>query len=121
MHELSIVQNLIELASEGAAREGSNCVRKINVRIGALAGVDYDALQFSFELASEGTPCEGAVLEVERVPATAMCPRCQRPQPLSDAYVMNCPECGGPVDGLLSGQELDLISLEIPDDAAACA
>ena len=78
MHELSIVQNLIELASEGAAREGSNCVRKINVRIGALAGVDYDALQFSFELASEGTACKGAVLEVGAACLPRRCARAAR-------------------------------------------
>jgi hydrogenase nickel incorporation protein HypA/HybF len=121
MHELSIVQNLIELACERASREGSTCVKKLTVRIGALSGVDCDALQFAFELASEDTACDGAMLAIEHVPATVMCPRCRRTQELSDTYVMNCPECGEPVDGLLSGQELDLVSLEILDDAAACA
>jgi hydrogenase nickel incorporation protein HypA/HybF len=65
MHELSIALGLIDLAAEEAVRQGSVRVAVLYLRIGPLSGVTSEALQFSFELAAEGTPVEGARLEIE--------------------------------------------------------
>ena len=78
MHELSIAQSLIDLACEAALREGADRIERLNLRIGRLSGVVREALEFSFELAAEGTLCEGAILEIEDVPIAVMCPRCKR-------------------------------------------
>ncbi len=73
MHELSVAQSLIELASEAAARDGSDRVCRLYIRLGALSGVVKEALEFSFDLAAEETPCAGATLEIEEVPITVLC------------------------------------------------
>ena len=82
MHELSIAQSMIDMACEVAAREGAKHVLKLRTRIGLLSGVAKTALHFSFDLAAEGTACEGAVLEIEDVPVTVMCRRCNSAQDL---------------------------------------
>jgi hydrogenase nickel incorporation protein HypA/HybF len=119
VHELSIAQSLIELACEAALREGADRVAKLNVRIGQLAGVVAEALQFSFEIAAEGTLCEGAALEIEEVPIAVLCPRCNDVKMLPDGYNFCCPICGSPTPEIVAGRELDLISLELAPHASA--
>lgn len=78
-----------------------------------MSGVVQEALQFSFRLAAEGTRCDGALLEIEHVPVTVHCPDCDRPQTLPDCWQLICPACGASTPQLLTGRELDLVSIEI--------
>lgn len=119
MHELSIAQSLIELASDVAEREGAECVTRLSVRIGVLSGIVKECLLFSFELAAEGTPCAGAEVVVETVGLTALCQVCDVPQPLANLYSLRCPVCGSPTPEILTGRELDLVSVEVAGHAAA--
>jgi hydrogenase nickel incorporation protein HypA/HybF len=119
VHELSIAQSLIELATEAAAREGAEFVTRLSVRIGVLSGVVKECLLFSFELAAEDTPCAGAELAVEEVALTVMCPCCDEPKALADLYHFLCPTCGSPTPEILTGRELDLVSVEVAGHAAA--
>ena len=112
-------QSLIELACEAALREGADRVAKLHLRIGQLSGVVKEALQFSFEMAAEGTLCEGAALEIEEVPIAVMCPRCDAVKMLPDGYNFCCPTCGSPTSEIVAGRELDLISLELAPHASA--
>src|ERR1700677_3122766 len=109
---------MIEVAWEAAAREGPNHVIKLRARIGLLSGVAKTALQFSFDLAAEGTACEGAGLEIEDVSVKVMCPRCHAPQELQTLYSFCCPICGTPTPEILTGQELEVVSVELADDDA---
>jgi hydrogenase nickel incorporation protein HypA/HybF len=119
VHELSIAESLIDLACEAALREGADRVAKLNVRIGRLAGVVKEALQFSFEVAAEGTLCEGASLEIEDIAIAVMCPHCQAVKMLADGYEFCCPTCGSPTPEIVAGRELDFISLELAPHAPA--
>jgi len=119
VHELSIAQSLIEVACEAASNQGADRIKSMRARIGALSGIVKEALLFSFELAAEGTRCAGATLIIDEVPVTAMCPACGAPRELKDGYRFCCAECGTPMSEILSGRELDLVSLEIESDAAA--
>jgi hydrogenase nickel incorporation protein HypA/HybF len=119
VHELSIAQSLIELACEAAQQAGAERVGKLSVRIGVLSGVVRESLLFSFELAAEDTACAGAMLDIEDVPLTVMCPQCQAPQTLTDPWRFVCPDCGTPTAEILTGRELELVSLEIEPNVAA--
>lgn len=113
MHELSIAQCLIESACESAAADGARRVTRLWTRVGVLSGVVQEALRFSFQLAAEGTLCDGAVLEIEEVPITVQCVQCNAPRTLTDPWSFICPVCGRPTPQVLTGRELDLISIEI--------
>jgi hydrogenase nickel incorporation protein HypA/HybF len=119
MHELSVAQSLIELASDAAARDGSDRVSRLFVRLGVLSGVVKEALEFSFDLAAEDSPCAGATLEIEEVPITVLCAYCEERKTLSDGYQFCCPTCGRPTPKILTGRELELVSVEVDEYAAA--
>jgi hydrogenase nickel incorporation protein HypA/HybF len=70
-----------------------------------------DALTFSFELASAGTPIEGARLEVEEIQGRAHCRSCGDDFGLVDAFLL-C-DCGSADVEVLSGRELSVTSVEV--------
>jgi hydrogenase nickel incorporation protein HypA/HybF len=113
MHELSIAQSLIDEACQAAAREGCGAVSRINIRVGSFCGVNVDALRFAFEVASESTACEGAVLSVEEIALTVECHRCKELKALHDSFLFICPTCGSPTPKIVTGQELELVSIEV--------
>jgi hydrogenase nickel incorporation protein HypA/HybF len=65
MHELSIALSIIELAEEEAQRHGDVRVNAVHLKLGRLAGVAKEALEFSYGLACEGTALAGSRLEIE--------------------------------------------------------
>lgn len=112
MHELSLTQNLIEIAEEHARREGAKTITCINVEIGALSGVIPEAVEFAFDACTRGTLADGAVLEILMVPALGRCQECQSETEMEN-LTDGCAECGSFVLDIISGQEMALIELEI--------
>ena len=72
MHELSIAVSIIELAEEEAARNSATRVHSVRLRLGSLAGVAKEALQFSYGIACEGTPLEGSRLLIDDAEGMAL-------------------------------------------------
>jgi len=114
VHELSIAQALIERVTEEAASHGASRVKQIWLQVGALSGVEAELLATAFEIARERTFCDGAALELQRVPVRWSCPDCD--QEIADGVELRCTRCGRPAQ-LLSGGELILerVELELPD------
>ena len=115
MHELSIAVNLVDAVARQAEREGSTRVRTVFVRIGALSGVVREALEFSFDVATEGTLVQDAVLDVEEVPVVVFCPQCREEQQLADPFVLRCPVCSTPTSDVRQGRELEITAIEVED------
>jgi hydrogenase nickel incorporation protein HypA/HybF len=122
MHELSIASALIGQVCEHAASAGAERVAKISIRMGALSGISR-ALYFCFPSASRGTMCEGATLHIEEVPLTVMCAHCVAIKTPAALYNFRCPDCGRPTPKVLTGREMQLVSVELVapclDDAPA--
>jgi hydrogenase nickel incorporation protein HypA/HybF len=119
MHELSIAQAIIEqlesAITEPADRAGGICT--IRLRIGMLTAVVPEALEFSFELAAEGTIAQGAKLDIEQVPLVVLCPLCQAERELPDPAHLVCPICQTRTPDIIRGRELEIISVEVRDAA----
>ncbi len=64
MHELSIALSIVDGVREEAEKRGIASVGAVHLRLGPLAGVDRDALLFSYPMACEGTPLENSRLEI---------------------------------------------------------
>lgn len=107
MHELSITRNIVAIASDHAA---SRRVRRITLRVGMLAGVAVDAIQFCFDVAARNTPCEGARLEIEAVDGKAHCHGCDADFFLP-AFGARCP-CGSSDYAIAAGTELSVYQIE---------
>ena len=85
----------------------------LHLRLGPLSGVVREALLFSFDLAAEGTPIEGARLEIEEVPVVVFCPACGEERPLPGIQSFQCPVCGTPTPDVVRGRELELATMEV--------
>jgi hydrogenase nickel incorporation protein HypA/HybF len=112
MHELSIVMNVIDLATEEAQRHRSR-VLAVHLRVGPLSGVVPEALASAFELAREGTALADCRLVVEDVPITVYCPACEAERPAESMQSLRCRDCGTPAARVTGGQELELTALEL--------
>ena len=112
MHELSIMQSALSLVLERAQQAQAQRICVIRLRIGALSGVEPEALEFAFEALTPGTAAEGARLAIEQVPALFWCATCAR-QFQADDLLAECPECHRPSRELRAGRELEVASLDI--------
>lgn len=112
MHELSLMDNVRELALEQARLHGASRIEAVTLRIGALAGVEPDALRFAFEVVMAGSIAAHAELHVEAVVAEAYCEPCSRAFAVRDG-LCECPSCGAISRRLLRGRELELASLQL--------
>ena len=111
MHELAIAESIVVIATKGA---GGRRVDKVHVTVGHLRQVVPSALTFSFELVAQGTPVEGAALDIEHVPAVGWCRRCERTTTL-ESFPFLCDGCGAFDIDLEQGEELYVDSLELEE------
>ncbi len=112
MHELSIAQALIDQVGAAAKAQGATRVLSIRVVVGALSGVDPEALRMVFPLASEETLLAGSALEVESVAASVRCKACGDVS-VPDAPFVYCAACGSHEVEIEAGRELYIRSAEI--------
>lgn len=114
MHEMSIARSLLEVIEQYAPTNDSVRVKVVRLKIGELAGVIPDSLRFCFEVVSEGTVAQGAELVIETVPLVGRCQACGTDFHV-EGYVFLCPRCDSPQVELISGNELDVIELELEE------
>jgi hydrogenase nickel incorporation protein HypA/HybF len=120
MHEMSIVEALIELVNEQRRAHPGAQVLTVGVRVGRLRQIEPEMLRFCFNAAAAGTPLEQATLAIEECDASARCHACHLVFPVEQNW-FECPRCHSLNAGLLSGNELQLTTVELAAPAAACA
>jgi len=111
VHELSLAQAIVEIATRHAA---GRSVCRVECRVGHLRQVVPSALQFAFALLCDGTELEGAELVIEEVPARGRCRTCGS-ETLMTAFPLQCEGCGGLDVEIAAGQELLVDALELEE------
>lgn len=114
MHELGIATSILESVQSAARRNPGVRITKVGVKIGELAGVDVDALQFGFECIVKDTEWERLFLDVESIPRVQECPKCRHQFRMTD-YDPQCPQCGEFATKCVSGEELDIAYMEVDE------
>lgn len=114
MHELSIAQAILERAQAASERNGSARVIKIGLRIGAISGVEADALAFGIEALSKDTPMHGVVLDIEHCKRKQRCAACATEFEPKD-FDVTCPACRSADSECIGGNELDVMYVELED------
>ncbi len=115
MHELSIVASIVDSVTESLAPYPGARVKEVRLRIGVLASVVEDSLQFCYGIAIQGTRLDGSKLVIQTLPVIARCDQCNADVELPSLQSFRCPQCGEPVSDLRQGRELDIDSIEIED------
>lgn len=108
MHELAVTESVISAVSE---KVGDRRVQRVTLVVGRLSGVVADSVHFYFDLCSEGTPLEGAKLEIIDVPGRASCRECGSEVELVDMIAL-C-TCGSADLEILGGEELTIKQVEV--------
>lgn len=114
MHEITVALSLLDGVQATASEQGIERVSAVNVRVGALSGVVRDALLFSWDVATADTVAAGSELRIEEVPLVVFCERCEGERAPLPGYGLVCPECGTPSPRIVSGREMQLVSMEVP-------
>lgn len=112
MHELSICQSLIDNIEDAAREHRFSRVSRVTLDIGAFAGVEIEALKFSFDVAGRGTLCEGAVLIINALPGKGYCFKCSSEVEIEDRLAP-CPKCGSAQVQATGGDQLKIKDLEV--------
>jgi len=113
VHEVSIVEALIEQVEKEVARSGHRGrVARLELVIGRLSGVNADSIRFAFEMLAPGTMVEAADLEIAEPKAFCCCKGCGARTEIDELFI-RCPACGSGEISIDGGQELLLQTIDL--------
>jgi hydrogenase nickel incorporation protein HypA/HybF len=112
MHEFAITMNVLDIVEEEAKKLNAKIVHEIEIDVGELSGVDYDALDFTMQYTIKSELLEHAKLVINKIPAKARCNTCNQEFDISDFYDA-CPKCNNFDHTILQGKELKVKAIKI--------
>jgi len=116
MHERSLVQTLLEQVRGICRDRNLSGINGIRIGVGDFSGVEANLLQNAYDEISADffeTPVQ---LEIDRIPLKGTCRDCRETFEIRD-YTFICPDCQGTSVQIVSGNELQLISLTLDDES----
>lgn len=112
MHELSIIASIVDIAEEQLRRSNATQIEKIELEIGELAGVEWQALDFAWEVGVQRSALQNAERQIDKIPGRAQCLECDTTFELPVLYEP-CPACGSYFNTILQGKELRVKALTV--------
>ncbi|MBK9015738.1 MAG: hydrogenase maturation nickel metallochaperone HypA [Saprospiraceae bacterium] len=112
MHELSIIASIVEIAEAEVQKAGAQRVESIELEIGELAGIEFSALDFAWEVGVSQTVLENAERHVNRISGQARCSECDTTFEMQALYDP-CPGCGSYFSEIIKGKELSVKALTV--------
>ena len=120
MHELSLAGSILRIVEEAACRERFERVSRLTLEVGALSGVEPQALRFALHATAPGSCLEGAEFVFHQPPGQAWCTHCRASVAIAQ-HGDACPRCGGWQLQPTGGTELRVTDLLVHDATAARA
>lgn len=114
MHELSIAQNIVEMIQHHVPKSEWNRVIAVRLKIGAVAGIVPDSLEFSFHAITSETALTHARLLMEKIPFRIRCQACLATTENEYGFAV-CSTCESTDVEVLSGTELQVSEIEIEE------
>ena len=114
MHEISLVQNLVQQLKELAAANKASKIITVTMEIGPLCGVVVDSFRFGFDIISaEEDFLRGATLVVEISEVEYTCSGCGQVTKSAGARPDHCPNCQESTLFARGGDDLILQRVEL--------
>ena len=101
-----IEQNIAE------AEPPVKAIKRIRLEIGELAGIELEALRFSFPIAAARTVAQNATLEIHIQKGQIFCQPCQKNVMLT-SRLMPCPVCSQYDYEIIQGTNLKIVNIEV--------
>jgi hydrogenase nickel incorporation protein HypA/HybF len=114
MHELSITENILEIAVRHGNQANATRITDLYLVIGQLSSVIDDSVQFYWDMISKDTIAEGAHLHFRRIPTKLLCLQCKGEYEPTEADLA-CPTCGSHKIQVIAGDEFFMEAIEIED------
>lgn len=112
MHEFSIAVNIVDIAVDHAEKANARRVNEVELEIGELSGVVYEAMETAMEAAIKDTLLEGAEVKIIQIAGRGKCCQCGVEFGLTNLFDP-CPECGAFNPEVLAGKELRIKSINV--------
>lgn len=110
MHEMSIALQILDQAIQSASAKNVTRIDEIELEIGQMQQVVFEALELAFQCIAEGTIAEGAKLNMTEREMTAICRVCGHEyQPSIEVFT--CPPCGSANAEIVTGKDIILQSM----------
>ena len=111
MHELVIVEGILDTVIPEVRKYNVEKILSIRLKIGELSGVVPGCIHEYFGIAAKGTIAEGAKIIIETAPIRIRCRDCGFEGEISKGTYA-CPRCGSPGFRIISGREYFVESVE---------
>ena len=112
MHELSLCESILDTLQQQAKVQNYQKVTAVWLEIGALSGVDPEAIRFSFDIVVQNSLAENALLHIINVPGQAWCMLCSTNVTVQHLYDQ-CPVCGSHQLQVNQGDQMRIQELEV--------
>jgi len=112
MHEFSIAQSVIETVRAQLPADERRPIRSVTLKLGQFNRIAPESLEYYFEIVREGTVAREAKLKIIPVPIQCRCGTCGFNFE-GGRYVTICDRCGKGGVELISGNELNVIEIEL--------
>ena len=115
MHELYVTKSIHQIVLKHAIKSNVNRVLSVNLEIGALSDLQSEWIQRYFDRLSLGTVLEGAILNIDRVPAVFYCDDCQVSFEICSLLKeeLTCQRCHSKEINLVSGKQYHVKNMEV--------
>ncbi len=113
MHEATIAQSILDIATKRFSETPeAESVSTIKIMLGEFRNIDWQSLQFAFDnLKSNYNCCKDSELQAQFIMTSAECCQCGDVYHPDIAEAFRCTKCGGGIGKLISGEELDIVSI----------
>jgi|SRR5210317_632854 len=112
MHELSVALGIVKIAEDEAEKAKAKTIESIELEIGTLAGIEFEALDFVWPAAVKDTILEHARKDLNIISGKAICIDCDTTFDIANHYD-TCPKCSSNFKRIIKGKELRVKSLEV--------
>jgi hydrogenase nickel incorporation protein HypA/HybF len=112
MHEMSIVEALVDTVLKRAEEAKATKVLRVYLVVGELSGVLDEAVEFYFGFLTKDTIAAGATVFFTRPPTLVKCRNCGTEySPVN--LKLSCPNCKERKVEIISGRELYIDNMEV--------
>jgi hydrogenase nickel incorporation protein HypA/HybF len=128
MHEFSTAVGIVGTVTDVAKEHNAKRIKKIELVIGEFSMLNFDQLQFAFEIASEGTLAEDAELIMIKQKGEIHCQECEFQGPIEQpiqeqdhfavtlANIFECPKCHSNKTKISGGRDIYVKNIEVEID-----
>ena len=107
---MSIAQSIIDIVDSEVSKSGASILREVELEVGRLAGIEYEALEFALKVLAKESIINGVDIIINKPAGKALCTECGK-EFETDSPINSCPSCTSYACDITRGKELRVSSI----------